>query len=384
MAGVAARFDLWRSAVAARDRTQLDEREKRARIELATFQLQEIESVAPAADEDERARRGAIAAGQCGSAEPARERVVRRALRERGRCARRAGRRVEARWRNSLRSTSASSRTSNSARTIKSQLEDLAFFLRVVRLGSRRVARTARRPWKLASRNSSVSRRSTARRIDRRARPPDARSGTSSPRSMRATSVPRPSRRASRQRGAEFLNAAQAVSRARRAAGRKLGQRARDRTCRAGDAEVDGRRPLHGSFRPSLIGGRAAGVDAVEFFLSPNPGEELRPLARIASGGELSRIMLALRTLAAPDEPGRTLVFDEVDAGHRRRRSRCGRRPLADSRAAVLRFSASRTCRRLPRARTRTSRSPSTSGAAARRQRWRGSTMPAGKRSSRG
>jgi DNA repair protein RecN (Recombination protein N) len=59
----------------------------------------------------------------------------------------------------------------------------------------------------------------------------------------------------------------------------------------------------------------ATGADAVEFFLSPNPGEELRPLARIASGGELSRVMLALRTLATPDEPGRTLVFDEVDAG---------------------------------------------------------------------
>src|SRR5439155_6573842 len=58
-----------------------------------------------------------------------------------------------------------------------------------------------------------------------------------------------------------------------------------------------------------------AGIDRVEFFLSPNPGEELRPLARIASGGELSRVMLALRTLVSPDSPGRTLVFDEVDAG---------------------------------------------------------------------
>jgi DNA repair protein RecN (Recombination protein N) len=57
------------------------------------------------------------------------------------------------------------------------------------------------------------------------------------------------------------------------------------------------------------------GVDEVEFYLSPNPGEELRPLARIASGGELSRIMLALHGLAATGEPGRTRVFDEVDAG---------------------------------------------------------------------
>ena len=57
------------------------------------------------------------------------------------------------------------------------------------------------------------------------------------------------------------------------------------------------------------------GTETGEFFISPNPGEELRPLARIASGGELSRIMLALKTLASTDAPGKTLIFDEVDAG---------------------------------------------------------------------
>ena len=56
-------------------------------------------------------------------------------------------------------------------------------------------------------------------------------------------------------------------------------------------------------------------MDEAEFYISPNPGEELRPLARIASGGELSRIMLALKTLASTDAPGKTLIFDEVDAG---------------------------------------------------------------------
>jgi DNA repair protein RecN (Recombination protein N) len=58
----------------------------------------------------------------------------------------------------------------------------------------------------------------------------------------------------------------------------------------------------------------AHGTDVVELFLSANPGEEVRPLARIASGGELSRVMLALRTLAG-DVGRRTLIFDEVDAG---------------------------------------------------------------------
>jgi len=57
------------------------------------------------------------------------------------------------------------------------------------------------------------------------------------------------------------------------------------------------------------------GLERAEFLLSPNPGEELRPLARIASGGELSRIMLGLKSVVRADEPGLTLVFDEVDAG---------------------------------------------------------------------
>jgi DNA repair protein RecN (Recombination protein N) len=69
----------------------------------------------------------------------------------------------------------------------------------------------------------------------------------------------------------------------------------------------------------------AQGIDRVEFFVSPNPGEDPRPLARIASGGELSRIMLALRThgtrrpvrtaAGAADSGRKTLIFDEVDAG---------------------------------------------------------------------
>jgi len=57
------------------------------------------------------------------------------------------------------------------------------------------------------------------------------------------------------------------------------------------------------------------GWDEVEFFLSTNPGEEPRSLARVASGGELSRIMLALKTLAASEDRGASLIFDEVDAG---------------------------------------------------------------------
>jgi DNA repair protein RecN (Recombination protein N) len=57
------------------------------------------------------------------------------------------------------------------------------------------------------------------------------------------------------------------------------------------------------------------GIDQAEFFVSPNPGEDLKPLARIVSGGELSRVMLALKTMSVEDQQDKTLIFDEVDAG---------------------------------------------------------------------
>jgi DNA repair protein RecN (Recombination protein N) len=57
------------------------------------------------------------------------------------------------------------------------------------------------------------------------------------------------------------------------------------------------------------------GIDQAEFFISPNVGEDVRPLARIVSGGELSRMMLALKTMGVANGAGKTLVFDEVDAG---------------------------------------------------------------------
>jgi DNA repair protein RecN (Recombination protein N) len=57
------------------------------------------------------------------------------------------------------------------------------------------------------------------------------------------------------------------------------------------------------------------GLDVVEFLIAPNPGEGLRPLREIASGGELSRVMLALKTVFAETDQIPTMVFDEVDAG---------------------------------------------------------------------
>ena len=58
-----------------------------------------------------------------------------------------------------------------------------------------------------------------------------------------------------------------------------------------------------------------SGADAIEFVIAPNPGEAPKPLARIASGGELSRIMLSLKSILAAVDRVPTLIFDEVDAG---------------------------------------------------------------------
>ena len=57
------------------------------------------------------------------------------------------------------------------------------------------------------------------------------------------------------------------------------------------------------------------GIDQVEFYFSANVGEDLRPLARVASGGEASRLMLILKTVAGATEFPRTIVFDEIDTG---------------------------------------------------------------------
>lgn len=59
----------------------------------------------------------------------------------------------------------------------------------------------------------------------------------------------------------------------------------------------------------------ANGYDEVSFLISTNPGEELKPLIKVASGGELSRIMLAIKTVLADKDEIETLIFDEIDTG---------------------------------------------------------------------
>ncbi len=113
---------------------------------------------------------------------------------------------------------------------------------------------------------------------------------------------------------ADYAKSAAALTQARRDAGRELSRRV--------EAELGSLAMAKTKFEAAVnpAAWTAAGADAIGFLISPNPGEEPKPLDRIASGGELSRVALALKTCTASDSPAdaaslRTLVFDEVDAG---------------------------------------------------------------------
>jgi DNA repair protein RecN (Recombination protein N) len=80
---------------------------------------------------------------------------------------------------------------------------------------------------------------------------------------------------------------------------------AMDRVEAADGLELDGRR----------VAFDTTGIDRVEFLIAPNPGEDPKPLASTASGGETSRLMLALKTALSAADPVPTLIFDEIDAG---------------------------------------------------------------------
>ncbi len=111
------------------------------------------------------------------------------------------------------------------------------------------------------------------------------------------------------------MKAATALSKKRKAAARKF------------DAEVNARLGKlgmeNGGFETRVSGGdakdggelNAAGLDKVEFFLAANPGEPSRPLRQSASGGEISRVMLAIKGALAQSDPRPVLVFDELDTG---------------------------------------------------------------------
>lgn len=301
----------WHAAVTRLERARLGGREKQARIELARFQLEEIDRVAPLPDEDLR-----LAAEQAVLANADRlSRLSREAYAALYDDEHAALSSLSVVWKRLADLAELDGRFEpyvEQRDTIKAALEDLAYFLRSygtdldgasdrLQVVADRLAALERLMKKYGPTLADVLVRQRDLRAELDALDLDENQlNQIVAEEARLRSI--------------FLEAAGALSVSRRDAARRLSKAlARELAALAmPDCQVDVR-VTSASESPDRWS--AAGVDEVEFLLSPNPGEELRPLARIASGGELSRIMLALHTLAAADGPGRTLVFDEVDAG---------------------------------------------------------------------
>ena len=110
---------------------------------------------------------------------------------------------------------------------------------------------------------------------------------------------------------ASYLDVAERLSEKRRAAAKKF-----DKQVEASLKDVAFDKAKFETRIESLPAEPAAdGIDRVEFFFSANPGEPVKPLARVASGGEASRLMLVLKTASRPRSSATATVFDEIDAG---------------------------------------------------------------------
>jgi DNA repair protein RecN (Recombination protein N) len=297
------------------DRAGMDARERDARLELVGFQLGEIERVSPKPQEDEElattrqvlsnADRLQRLCDESYNALYDRDESVLSLL---------SGVRKRVSELSSIEPAFASYVIGSDE--VKSQLEDLAFFLRDYR---QTIDASPARLQEVEDRLASIERLKrkfgptlddVTARWQSLARERDLLSDTGE----RAAEV----RQRLDEATAVYLDGARSLSQARRSAASRLSQDlirqlaalAMDRT--RFDVRFNERELPAVSWGPR-------GIDTAEFFVSPNPGEDLRPLARIASGGELSRIMLALKTLGARRGSGaasiRTLVFDEVDAG---------------------------------------------------------------------
>ena len=308
---VAAAWTTLRTLREQLERSRMDAREKTARLDLIAFQLGEIEKAAPKAGEDEEltAARQVLASAE----------RIQRLCQESYSALYDSDEAVLAGlggvWKRVSELATIDPQFAPYAESrdgIKSQLEDLAFFLRSYADG------IDASPGRL---QQVEDRLALLERLKRKYGPAlqdviDKGAALSRERALltdvgeRAEDLIKALEAAT----ATYLDAARDVSRTRRTAAvtfareleTLLGELAMARTrfeVRFNDGELP----------PEAWSER--GIDQAEFFVSPNPGEDLRPLARIVSGGELSRVMLALKTLAAEDAPGKTLIFDEVDAG---------------------------------------------------------------------
>jgi len=307
---VASAYDEWRAAADGLQRTQLSDREKRARSEIAAFQIQEIDAVAPCAGEDETltAERQVLSnvdrlSGLSGEAYAALYEGDTAAIST-----------LAGVWKRVADLATLDARAAaylESREDIAARLEDLALFLRDYR---GRLDAASGRLQAVEDRLAALERVKRrygpelsdviARRATLQAELEEL--GASDERAAQLAEAERRAR-------TRYADASTSLHAARVAAARTLGAAlSRDLSelampaCRV-DVRVS---PIAESSQWTR-----RGADDVEFFFSPNPGEDLRPLARIASGGELSRFMLALRLLTRRDSAEQTLIFDEVDAG---------------------------------------------------------------------
>lgn len=292
---------------------QKAQREREARREALSYQLQEIERVAPRAGEDRElaSERAVLAHGEKllalageaygllyeseGSALSQLAQVWKR-LSELGS--------IDARFVPFL----------GARESLKSQLEDLALFLRDYR------ARVDFTPGKL---DEVESRLAQLERLTKKyggsleavlAHRDECRRGLAS----LETAADRESELVAERESIaqDYYTAAQQLSERRRAAAKRL---EKDVLSELSELAMEKSRFAVSFAEPAAREDRTVwgprGLDRVELLFSANPGEELRALGRVASGGELSRFMLALKSVAARGESPKTLIFDEVDTG---------------------------------------------------------------------
>ena len=316
--------DAWSTVASLRallDRATMGVREREARLDLIAFQIGEIEKVRPVAREDEElsATRQVLASA---------ERVQRLCVESFGALyesdqsvlAQLAG--VRKRITELAAIDPAFAAYIPTADSMKSELEDLAWFVRDY---GDRIDASPERLQQVEDRLASIE------RLKRKYGPTldqvlEAWQSLTREREL-LTSVGDDAdgvRRKLDAASTAYLESARRLSAVRRAAAPRLSA---DLEQLLGELAMEGTRfsVQFNDMELAPASWAASGIDRAEFLISPNVGEDLRPLARVVSGGELSRVMLALKTLVArrarlatsalPSRSVRTLIFDEVDAG---------------------------------------------------------------------
>jgi DNA repair protein RecN (Recombination protein N) len=310
-AAVAEAYQAWRSAAGALERTRLGAKEKAARIDWVRFQLQELDAVSPEAGEDEAlsAERGLLlnadrltrlSTEAYASLYDAEDAVLSKLALVWKRVADLAA--LDPRFEPFVgHRTDVQSRLEDLSLELRDFLADLEASPDRLQQVEDRLAALDRLKAKHGPDLADVVRQHTALREELNALQASDEDAGRLEQAAVAAAV-------------RYRTVAGELSKARNAAGRTLCARlaAALESLAMPNCKVEAR-VVPAPEDEARWG--AGGYDVVEFYLSPNPGEEVRPLARIASGGELSRVMLALRTLGVPEQDGRTLVFDEVDAG---------------------------------------------------------------------